>query len=617
MHHSLLSHRLLLRQLKKNNIDVGELPENWQTFIAQIHESYLHFEDNRTLVERAMRLSSEELEEKNKLLHTESENQKLLIETLSGAFKSITIDKSELHDGDLKSISSQLNRAIAERKNMEKDLIAARETAEQSLATRQLFLANISHEVRTPLNAILGMSAILESSPMNEEQLEFIAAIRSSSEGLLVIINDILDMTKMESGRFGLETIVFDLHQIVKLLIRSQSVRANQKNIELLLDFDKRIQPQLMGDPTRLNQIISNLISNAIKFTNQGHVKLSIQIKDQSSDTQTIRFEVEDTGIGIEENKIQLIFEEFTQEDETITRRYGGTGLGLAISKNLIELMGGTIQVSSIKDVGSIFRFDLAFPISFEEFKPKNSLQRDSNLRNARILIVEDNELNRFLAITLLKRWNAIPLVAIHGSDAVEILRKNSVDLILMDLQMPVEDGFLATDRIRLELNIHTPIIALTANALESERLLCLERGMNDYLSKPYLPEDLFNIIVNHLPPMEITSRPPIALDLSKLSALYSGNEEHIRKTSSIFALQISREKEVLLSCLENKAFTEIKGLAHKMKPSFALYKIDPAVLCITQLEIAATDKKISTVEHLVHELVAMIDETIVLLEAL
>jgi two-component system, sensor histidine kinase len=615
MSHSLHTHRLLQRQLIKNGIELETLPENFKELFAQINQSYLHFEDNRSLVERAMRLSSEEIEEKNLQLHTEFENQKILLETLTSAFQSLTLNNSELDYTDLKSIGDQLRFAISERKALEKDLILARETAEKSLAARQLFLANISHEVRTPLNAIIGMSALLETSPLNKEQSEFLDAIRCSSEGLLVIINDILDMTKMESGKFSLEVIPFDIKHVVNLIVKSQSVRAHQKNLDLQLSFDHRINNQLLGDPTRINQILSNLISNAIKFTHQGHVLLSIQLHTEDDHCQRIRFEISDTGIGIDKKKIQTIFEEFTQEDESITRRYGGTGLGLAITKNLVEMMGGDIQVKSKKDEGSTFYFDLIFPKSEEKIIEKKIPAFQYNLFGARILLVEDNEMNRFLALTLLKRWNSQPIFATHGKEAIELLQRHEVDLVLMDLQMPVEDGFVCTHRVRNELHLSTPIIAVTANATESERLTCIAQGMNDYLSKPYLPEDLYTVLTKHLNIMEKNERHTVNLDLSKLNELYAGNPEHIKKTSQTFTQQLNHEREVVISSLEDKDYTNLRASVHKMKSSFALYKVEPAVACIHEIETAILNKNHTPVSQLVNELLEIIDETLVLLE--
>ncbi|MFN6377830.1 MAG: ATP-binding protein [Flavobacteriales bacterium] len=492
-------HRLFQRQLKKFNVDIEELAPNVREFLSSLNSSYLHMEENRLLVERAMRLSSEELEEKNKRLHEESQKQQVLIESLKTSFKSLSTGGEEINDDNLIHIAEQIKVAIKERKKIEKDLVKAREVAEASLETRKIFLANISHEVRTPLNAIIGMSGVLADSDLNSEQLEYLEAIRASSEGLLVIINDILDLTKMESGKLQLEQIPFSIDHALKPVMRGFGVKAQQKNIQLTIERDVTIPDYLKGDPTRLVQVLSNLISNSIKFTNEGSVKLIIRNKGNEKDNYLIQFTVVDTGVGIDENKISAIFDEFTQEDASISRRYGGTGLGLPIAKNLVEIMGGTLDVESIKNKGSAFSFTLSL-VKIE--KPTVSdigIGIEKDLSGKKILLIEDNEINRFLASTLLKKWNATYSMAVNGIDAIHYLQKENFDVILMDLQMPEEDGFQSTHRIRNTLNLKTPIIALTANALESERQACLKAGMNDYLSKPYAPDDLYSKIVKHI----------------------------------------------------------------------------------------------------------------------
>ncbi len=494
-----LLHRLLHRQLNKHGINTAELPKHLQDFIEAINQSYLHFEDNRSLVERAMRLSSDELQEKNNLLRTQTSRQEQLIEKLKEAFASLVVDKKQLDDSDLTGIADQFKQAISIRKKLELDLIRAREVAEASLETRKIFLANISHEVRTPLNAIIGLSEMLFDSHLTEEQVEYLDAIKASGQGLLVIINDILDMTKLESGKFSLESIPFDLDALLKPLVRAMSVKCEQKKVKLILEKDVAVQTQLIGDPTRLTQVLSNLLSNAIKFTHEGYVKVTINKVDRVGDLQTIYFGVKDTGVGIDHSKILNIFEEFTQEDSSITRRYGGTGLGLTIAKNLVEMMGGKLEVQSEKNHGSLFSFQVRFRIAISSIREDLPLEVDKDLLQRTILLVEDNELNRLLAISLLKRWNAHVVVAVDGEEAIEAIKLHDPKLVLMDLQMPVLDGFQATYKIRNELQSTVPIIALTANALESEKEACVGAGMNDYISKPYQAEDLYLKIIKNL----------------------------------------------------------------------------------------------------------------------
>lgn len=492
-------HRLLQRQINKCGINISDLDPQWLEFIESVNQSYIHFEDNRSLVERAMRLSSDELQEKNNLLRLQTQKQEVLIEKLKEAFASLANDQEQLNDNNLLNIADQFKQAIDVRKKLELDLIRAREVAEASLETRKIFLANISHEIRTPLNAIIGLSEMLSDSALNQEQTEYLEAIKASGEGLLVIINDILDMTKLESGKFSLESIPFDLDGLLKPLVRAMSVKTEQKNIKLILEKDIAVQSQLIGDPTRLTQVLSNLLSNAIKFTHEGYVKIIINKVKRDGDLQTIYFAVKDTGVGIDSNKINAVFEQFSQEDASITRKYGGTGLGLTIARNLVEMMGGKLSVQTEKNYGSLFSFEVAFRVASSSYQEPTYAELDKDLDHEMILLVEDNELNRLLAISLLRRWNANVLVANDGAEAIEIFKDYTPALVLMDLQMPVLDGFQTTRKIRNELKSDVPIIALTANALESEKQACIASGMNDYVSKPYRQEDLYQKIVANI----------------------------------------------------------------------------------------------------------------------
>lgn len=489
-------HRLFTRQLNKYEIDIDTLPDNLKHLLISMNDSFIHLEENRMLIERAMRISSEELQEKNEQLRKDSQKQQVLIDSFKKIFKNLSPTGEEIQDNDLMAIAAQITAAIEERKALEHELIRAREIAESSLETRKIFLANISHEVRTPLNAIIGMSMIMGEGELNTEQKEYLEAIRASGEGLLVIINDILDLTKMESGKLELEQIPFSIDHVMKPVMRGFGVKAQQKNIQLHYEKDYSLPDYFIGDPTRLVQVISNLISNALKFTHEGQVRLSISNNGVHENNYSICFKVEDSGIGIEENKLESIFQEFTQADVSINRRYGGTGLGLPIARNIVQTMGGQLHVRSVKGKGSSFMFCIQLEKTERPEKKQETHILQREISNVTALLVEDNEINRFLATTLLKKWKVNYDVANDGLDAIPYLKKNKYDVVLMDLQMPGADGFQCTRVIRDELGLDVPIIALTANALESERLACLNSGMTDYLSKPYNPEDLYEKII-------------------------------------------------------------------------------------------------------------------------
>lgn len=387
---------------------------------------------------------------------------------------------------------------IHERKIKEEELQSARLKAEVALDSRKVFLANVSHEIRTPINAIVGMSGLLQQSELTENQREYVEALKSSAEGLLVLINDLLDVSKVESGKMDLEEISFSLQKMSKNLIKSLGLKAEEKGLQLNWYIDPKLAEWHLGDPTRIAQIITNLIGNAIKFTRTGYVKLKISLLEQSEKNQLVQITIADSGIGIAEDRLPGIFDQFTQEDSSTTRKYGGTGLGLSISKQLVELMGSELKVKSEKGKGSEFYFVLDLPISTAN-QVDTDLHEVPDLSGVDVLLVEDNEINRFLALTIFKNWNANIVAVNNGLEAVDELKNRAYHLVLMDLQMPYMDGFEATKIIRQDLRLNMPIIALTANSLNSERESCLQHGMNDYVTKPFQPEQLYRKIRTYL----------------------------------------------------------------------------------------------------------------------
>ncbi|MDP4716860.1 MAG: ATP-binding protein [Flavobacteriales bacterium] len=530
------------------------------------------YDSNRELVERAMRLSGEELFEKNAKLFEEAAVQRALINNIKDAIQTISPEQ-EIKDDDILRIGEILTNTVKERKEFEKQLEEARENAEQSLETRKLFLANISHEIRTPINAISGMSGILADTDISETQKQYVKAIQSSSKSLMVIVNDILDMSKLESGKFSADFIPFDIRSIVDPLYTSYLLRTDEKGISFNIDYPKDMPRWVFGDPTRLGQILNNLISNAIKFTDKGSVSLKINFEKKGK-LNDFCFTVTDTGIGIDQEKLKTIFEFFSQEDNTITRRFGGTGLGLAISKSIAELLGGEIKVESEKNVGSTFKFSLTMPEAAEQ--EKNVAVALSDLTGKNVLIVEDNELNRFLAVTILKKWNANIHIAENGEEAVAAVKNKEIDIVLMDIQMPVMDGVAASIAIRNELNSNVPIIALTANALESEKEKCWQAGMNEYITKPYNPnyllEKIIFLIENAASAEEQNSE---HVSLESLSELMNGSKEQMIQMTTVFLDQIERHFNELKFALNENNLTEISHITHKLKSSFKLFGLN------------------------------------------
>ena len=575
-------HPLLKRQVKKHLDLQEEIPEHLYNFLKSINQSYLLYDSNRELVDRAMKLSGEELFEKNAKLFDEADRQRILINSIKTAIQIISPGQ-EIYDDDILRIGEILTNTVNERKEFEKQLEESRQKAEESLETRKLFLANISHEIRTPISAISGMSGILADTEISETQKQYVNAIQSSSKSLMVIVNDILDMSKLESGKFSAEFIPFELRSILDPLYTTYLLKTDEKGIAFSVEYPNDMPQWLFGDPTRLGQILNNLISNAIKFTDTGKVTLKITFEKKGKHNE-FSFSVTDTGIGIDQEKLKTIFEFFSQEDNTITRRFGGTGLGLAISKSIAELLGGEITVESEKNVGSTFKFRLNMPEANVQLK--NEAIDQSDLTGKNVLIVEDNELNRFLAVTILKKWNANIHIAVNGDEAVKAVSNLKIDIVLMDIQMPVMDGVAAAKAIRNELKSNIPIIALTANALESEKEKCWQAGMNDYITKPYNPEFLREKIIlltEHNSKAENQNSEHISLE--NLNTLLNGSKEQMIRMTKVFLEQIETHFNELKLALNENDLDQITAVTHKLKSSFQLFGLSKTGVLLERIE--------------------------------
>jgi len=374
-----------------------------------------------------------------------------------------------------------LFRDITQRENLEKELHVIQRKAEQASEIKEQFMANMSHEIRTPMNAIIGFTNRLNKTVLSTEQTEYVSAVKSSGENLLAIINDILDFSKIEAGMVRIEEVRFNLHSViesVKMLFENQ---ARERKLILKISATSNLPEFLLGDPTRLTQILINLIGNALKFTKEGYVEVSASLQKEEAGCVTIQFQIKDTGIGIPSDKISEIFERFTQAKSDTTRIFGGTGLGLSIVKKLVELQKGTVSVSSTKGKGSTFLVSIPYkmaPVLTRETILAPALPLSStNISDKRILVVEDNLLNQKLAGFMLKEWGFQFDLSSNGKLALEKLKSSTFDLILMDMQMPELNGYETTLCIRKELKLTLPIIAMTAHALPGEREKCLSFG--------------------------------------------------------------------------------------------------------------------------------------------
>jgi PAS domain S-box-containing protein len=378
------------------------------------------------------------------------------------------------------------------------ELMKAQKKLEESMKIKEQFLANMSHEIRTPMNAIVGFTDLILKTELTTEQKQYINAVKISGKNLLVIINDILDFSKIQSGKFVFEDIEFKLSQLISTITELMHPKAAEKNLQLSSKIDDAILDNLIGDPTRLNQILLNLVGNAIKFTKQGEVKIVVDLISDDDEMMELTFSVIDTGIGIPEHKLSSVFEEFTQESNETTRKYGGTGLGLTIVKQLVELQGGNVFVESKVGQGTKLSFTLKFKKDLQQGIKNTTTENDAPLiavENLNILLVEDNILNQLLAKKVLTdyKWNVE--VAENGLIAIEKMNTNNFDIVLMDIQMPEMDGNEATRYIRKEMlfpKCDTPIIAMTAHAIAGEAEKCFNNGMNDYISKPFEAQQLY-----------------------------------------------------------------------------------------------------------------------------
>ncbi|MGV8945607.1 MAG: PAS domain S-box protein [Lutibacter sp.] len=482
-------------------------------------------------------------------------------------------------------IFAELATSIAEEAKLEAE--KATNIAENAMKAKQQFLSNMSHEIRTPMNAIIGFTKVVLKTELTAKQKEYLNAIKISGDALIVLINDILDLSKVDAGKMVFEQIPFKMSVSISAMLHLFETKIQEKNLKLIKEYDRKIPEVLVGDPVRLHQIIMNLVSNAVKFTLKGKITVKVKLLDEDDQKVIIEFSVSDTGIGIPENKTERIFENFQQASSGTSRLFGGTGLGLAIVKQLVEPQGGSITVNSKVNEGSTFSFTLSFlKTKAEAALEMELMELDTELTNIKILVVEDIPLNQLLMRTLLDDFGFECDIAGNGKIAIEKMQTNSYNLILMDLQMPEMNGFEATDYIRNVMNSNIPIIALTADVTTVDLAKCKAVGMNDYIAKPVDERLLYSKMLafikkdNKIVAAPEESIPDIDLKIVKytnlnyLNTRTKSNRVLMMEMISLYLEQTPPLINAMKQGLLNKDWVSLQAAVHKMIPSFSIMGI-------------------------------------------
>jgi signal transduction histidine kinase/DNA-binding response OmpR family regulator len=524
---------------------------------------------------------------KNKLRKQgKSDMYEVLVKNKNGELKWWMISGAPNYDEKGNLIGSiGIHLDITDQKQLELDLELSKRKAEESSKAKEAFLANMSHEIRTPLNAIIGMIRELSKEKLSELQDTYVQNTSIASQHLLSVLNNILDISKIEAGELQLDLHHFDLQKILNDVKSIMLAKCGEKGLFLKINHVENKNVFFIGDSSRIRQILLNLIGNAVKFTNTGGITIEYDVQNLNPGYQTVYISVKDTGVGMDESYLQNIFNKFSQEDTSTSRKYGGSGLGMSITKELIELMNGVIEIKSKKNIGTTIHLKFLLPIG----EPDKLLKEDfetiaNNGRFLDILLVEDNEFNRLVAGNTLNHFNCTVTEAINGLEAINILKTGKIfDVILMDLQMPIMDGFESTKIIRNELKINTPIIALTANAFKSELEQCINIGMNDSVTKPFEEEKLINSIykLTNFDSTNVNIEPTMLLNTDKLYNLHQlrivsrNDTDYFKKMINIFIDQSNLSITQITESYLAKNLKGVYSVIHKIKPSIDLMGIE------------------------------------------
>ena len=521
-------------------------------------------------------------------------------------------------------ISAESATKIAEEAKINAENAAI--TAESAVKAKQRFLSNMSHEIRTPMNAIIGFTKVILRTELTDKQKEYLSAIKISGDALIVLINDILDLAKVDAGKMTFEKTPFKMKSSITAMLHLFENKIQEKNLKLIKEYDNKIPDVLIGDPIRLHQIVLNLVSNAVKFTFQGKITVSVDLLHEDDEKVILKFAITDTGIGISEEKIGTIFENFQQATSGTSKLYGGTGLGLAIVQQLVEPQGGSIFVNSIIHEGSTFSFTLPFQKTNADAELENEEEEllDTEINNIKVLIVEDIPLNQLLMKTLLDDFGFERDIAENGQIAIEKIKEKDYEIILMDLQMPVMNGFEATEYIRKTMNLSIPIIALTADVTTVDLAKCKAVGMNDYIAKPVDERLLYNKIVNILKKpkyikigkipvkhtkiindKEVANKKTKCINLEYLHQRTKSNPALFKEMIILYLAQTPALVTTMKQSLANENWSLLGASAHKLIPSFSIMGISSNYENMSKKiqELATAPDKSKEIHELVQQL--------------